>query len=123
MDVNTKVETFMTPLEKLIVAKEGTTLKEANDIIWEHKLNSLPIVDSDGKLVSFVFRKDYSSHKENPDELLDSNKRYIVGAGINTRDYEQRINDIKSFSFIDITPLYQYREYSLFLQVFYLFQH
>ena len=91
MDVSTKVESFMTPLEKLITAKEGTTLKEANDIIWEHKLNSLPIVDNDGKLVSFVFRKDYSSHKENPDELLDANKRYIVGAGINTRDYEQRI--------------------------------
>ena len=91
MDLNTKVETFMTPLDKLITAPEGTSLKEANDIIWEHKLNSLPIVDKTGKLVAFVFRKDYSSHKDNPDELLDSNKRYIVGAGINTRDYETRI--------------------------------
>ncbi len=91
MDLNTKVSTFMTPLDKLITAPEGTSLKEANDIIWEHKLNSLPIVDKSGKLVAFVFRKDYSSHKDNPDELLDSNKRYIVGAGINTRDYETRI--------------------------------
>ena len=81
----------MTPLDKLITAPEGTTLKEANDIIWEHKLNSLPIVDKNGKLVAFVFRKDYSSHKDNPDELLDANKSYIVGAGVNTRDYEQRI--------------------------------
>lgn len=91
MDPSVKVSTFMTPLEKLVTAPEGTTLKEANDIIWEHKLNSLPIVDKNGCLVAFVFRKDYASHKENPNELLDSSKRYIVGAGINTRDYEQRI--------------------------------
>ena len=85
------VSSFMTPLEKLITAPEGTTLKEANDIIWEHKLNSLPIIDRNGKLKYFVFRKDYSQHKENPQELLDSSKRYIVGAGVNTRDYETRI--------------------------------
>ena len=81
----------MTPLAKLVTAPEGTTLKEANDIIFEHKLNSLPIVDKNGCLVAFVFRKDYASHKENPNELLDKDKRYIVGAGINTRDYEERV--------------------------------
>jgi len=86
-----KVETFMTPFEKLITAPEGTSLKEANDIIWEHKLNSLPIIDKDQHLVAFVFRKDYEQHKENPHELLDSHKRYVVGAGINTRDYETRV--------------------------------
>ena len=91
MDGTEKVETFMTPLEKLITAPAETTLKEANDIIWEHKLNSLPIVDSEGKLMYFVFRKDYASHKANPQELLDPQKRYLVGAGINTRDYAQRI--------------------------------
>ena len=91
MELSTKVEDFMTPLAKLVTAKEGTTLKEANDIIWEHKLNSLPIIDKNGCLVAFVFRKDYSSHKENPNELLDKHKRYIVGAGINTRDYEIRV--------------------------------
>ncbi len=91
MSTDEKVETFMTPLKKLVVAPEGTTLKEANDIIWDHKLNSLPIVDKKGNLKYFVFRKDYAQHKENPQELLDENKSYIVGAGINTRDYEQRI--------------------------------
>ena len=91
MSMDTKVKDFMTPLSKLITAKVGVSLKEANDIIWDNKLNSLPIVDENGRLVSFVFRKDYSSHKENPLELLDSSKRYIVGAGINTRDYEERV--------------------------------
>ena len=86
-----KVSSFMTPFEKLIYAKEGTTLKEANDIIWDNKLNSLPIVSNDGKLLYVVFRKDYDSHKQNPNELLDKSKRYIVGAGINTRDYAERV--------------------------------
>ena len=91
MSTDEKVRDFMTPFEKLIYAPKGTTLKEANDIIWEHKLNSLPIVDDSGHLMYMVFRKDYSSHKENPLELLDSHKRYVVGAGVNTRDYEERI--------------------------------
>ena len=91
MDGSEKVITFMTPIEKLITAKEGVTLAQANDIIWEHKLNSLPILSEDGRLLYFVFRKDYESHKNNPDELLDANKRYVVGAGINTRDYAERV--------------------------------
>ena len=91
METTEKVSSFMTPLEKLVTAPAGTTLKEANDIIWEHKLNALPIVSADGHLVAFVFRKDYDSHKGNPLELLDSQKRYVVGAGINTRDYKERV--------------------------------
>ncbi len=91
MDANEQVKNFMTPLEKLITAPAETSLKEANDIIWEHKLNSLPIIDAEGKLLYFVFRKDYASHKKNPLELLDSEKRYLVGAGINTRDYAERV--------------------------------
>ena len=85
------VSSFMTPFDKLVCAKEGVSLAEANDIIWEHKLNSLPIIDKNGCLVAFVFRKDYEQHKSNPNELLDEQKRYIVGAGINTRDYETRV--------------------------------
>ena len=86
-----KVSEFMTPADKLVTAPEGTSLHDCNDIIWEHKLNALPIVDKDGRLTSIVFRKDYDSHKSNPDELLDEHKRYMVGAGINTRDYAERV--------------------------------
>ena len=91
MSLDVKVKEFMTPLDKLIYAKKGVTLKEANDIIWDHKLNTLPVVDEDGKLDSLVFRKDYEEAKSNPNELLDSDKRYIVGAGINTRDFKERV--------------------------------
>ena len=91
MDKATKVSNFMTPFEKLIWARSGVTLSEANDILWDNKLNSLPIIDDNQRLTHFVFRKDYDSHKANPNEILDNTKRYIVGAGVNTRDYEERI--------------------------------
>ncbi len=87
----TKVADFMTPRERLTVGQYPLSLSEANDIIWDHKLNSLPVVDQEDRLMYFVFRKDYASHKENPLELLDDKKRFLVGAGINTRDYAQRI--------------------------------
>lgn len=91
MHPDTKVYEFMTPFESLMCAEEGTTLKEANNYIWDHKLNTLPIIDKNQNLVSLVFRKDYDTHKENPDEMLDAHKRYVVGAGINTKDYEERV--------------------------------
>ena len=91
MSLDTKVSEVMTPFEKLVFAYEGVSLKEANDIIWDNKLNSLPIITKEGNLCYMVFRKDYDSHKQNPNELLDSSKRYMVGAGINTRDFAERV--------------------------------
>ena len=91
MSPDLKVTEFMTPIEKLITASEDTSLRECNDLIWEHKINTLPLVDREGHLKYIVFRKDYDSHKENVNELLDGNKSYIVGAGINTRDYRDRV--------------------------------
>ncbi len=85
------VSKFMTPRAKIICADEGKTLSECNDIIWDHKINTLPIVDEEDHLLYLVFRKDYDSHKENPNEILDEHKRFVVGAGINTRDYAERV--------------------------------
>lgn len=81
----------MTPFENLIIGKLGLTLSEANTIIWDHKLNCLPIIDEEQRLQYFVFRKDYDNHMENPYELLDSHKKLMVGAGINSRDYKERV--------------------------------
>ncbi len=86
-----KVKEFMTKLENLVYASEETTLKEANDIIWERKINCLPLVNKNQELVYLVFRKDYDTHKQNENELIDASKRYMTGAGINTRDYEERV--------------------------------
>lgn len=86
-----KVKDFMTPFSKLVYGDAGISLSEANQILWEHKLNSLPIIDQDQRLVYFVFRKDYDSHRNNPEELSDETKKLLVGAGINTRDYKERV--------------------------------
>ena len=91
MPEETPVKNFMTPREKLVVANESITLTEAYDLIWERKINQLPIVDENDRLLYLVFRKDYAQHEEQPLELVDSNHRFMVGAGINTKDYEQRV--------------------------------
>ena len=91
MSLDLKVTEFMTPLDKLVTASAETSLHDCNDIIWEKKLNSLPLIDENGHLVYMVFRKDYDSHKENVNELLDANKSLVCGAGINTRDYAVRV--------------------------------
>ncbi|WP_279002278.1 IMP dehydrogenase [Acidaminococcus fermentans] len=91
MNMEDQVKDFMTPVSDMVVGSSDITLKQANDIIWEHKLNTLPIIDKEGNLMYMVFRKDYSTHKQYPLELLDNQKRHVVGAGINTRDYEQRV--------------------------------
>ncbi|MCR5517843.1 MAG: IMP dehydrogenase [Lachnospiraceae bacterium] len=91
MSTDTKVTDFMTPIDKLITASHKLSLHDCNDIIWDNKINSLPLLDEEGRLQYMVFRKDYDSHKENVNERLDANKSYIVGAGINTRDYETRV--------------------------------
>jgi IMP dehydrogenase len=90
-NMDMKVKEFMTPYSKLVVGEFGITLNEANDTIWDHKLNSLPIVDKNQNFKYLVFRKDYDNHKDNPNELSDDNKKLIVGAGINTRDYAERV--------------------------------
>ena len=93
MSMDTPASEFMTAFENLIYAKaeEVTTIGQANDIIWENKLNMLPIIDQNQRLRYMVFRKDYNANKDNELELIDDNKRYIVGAGINTRDYAERV--------------------------------
>lgn len=85
------VAEYMTPLADLATGWEGISLSEANEIIWNKKVNQLPVIDKKGNLISLIFRKDYSTHESHPLELLDANHRYVVGAGINTRDYMERV--------------------------------
>ena len=91
VDPSERVSKVMTPFESLVYAEDGITLKDANALIWQHKINTLPVVAADRSLLHLVFRKDYEDHKENPDELVDDEKRLLVGAGINTFDYRERV--------------------------------
>jgi IMP dehydrogenase len=88
---NARVADLMTKFPDLVYGEEGISLSEANELIWRHKLNCLPVIAKTGSLAYLVFRKDYAEHKENPRELVDADKRLVVGAGINTRDYKERV--------------------------------
>ncbi len=90
-NLDMKVKAFMTPFEDLIVGRLGMTLKEANQLLWDNKVNQLPIIDEEQRLQYFVFRKDYDSRRDNPNELCGADKKLLVGAGINTRDYQERV--------------------------------
>ncbi|MGA2507195.1 MAG: IMP dehydrogenase [Chitinispirillaceae bacterium] len=85
------VSEFMTPQKNVVYGTVGITLLEANSLLRKHKKECLPILEKDGQLQSLVFKKDYIDHMNNPDELLDNQKRLAVGAGINTHDYKERV--------------------------------
>ena len=90
-NIDDSIDKFMTKKEDTVFGIEGISLTEANDIIWDHKKDCLPILSEEGNMKYLVFRRDYEENRNNPNSLLDEKKRYIVGAGINTRDYEKRI--------------------------------
>jgi IMP dehydrogenase len=89
--LTTPVREIMTPVRSIHSAKVGIDLQEANELIWRHKLNCLPVLDDRQHLQHLVFRKDYDAHQEHPLENVDREKRLIVGAGINSRDYSERV--------------------------------
>ena len=82
MSTDLKVREFMTPREKLVTAPASTTLKEANDIIWEHKLNALPIVDENFHLTGLVTIKDIEKQIKYPLSAKDDQGRLLCGAGV-----------------------------------------
>lgn len=88
---STPVSELMTPFSALTCGKVGINLEAANELIWSHKLNTLPVIDDEQRLHYLVFRKDHDAHQEHPLENVDAEKRLIVGAGINTRDYTERV--------------------------------
>ncbi len=90
-DINRPVSHYMTAVEHVVHGTVGISLHEANVLLRRQKKECLPILDEEGRLHSLVFKKDYVDHRKNPDELLDAQKRLVVGAGINTHDYKDRV--------------------------------
>ena len=90
-DLNVPVSSFMTPKEHVVFGNLGISLHDANSLLRRHKKECLPILDPEGHLRALVFKKDYFDHMNNPDELLDTQKRLVTGAGVNTHDYEDRV--------------------------------
>jgi IMP dehydrogenase len=90
-DLEAPVSHYMTPFENLVYGEVGITLVEANRMLWKHKKECLPIINEHKQLVSLVFKTDYIAHKQNPNEILDAEKRLLVGAGVNTHDYKERV--------------------------------
>ena len=88
------VETRMRPAGTLVTASPSISLSEANALIWEHRLEVLPIVSADGRLESIVLRRDYDLHQIFRNETVDGEKRFRVGAGINTHDYRDRVPEL-----------------------------
>jgi IMP dehydrogenase len=90
-DLGDSVESRMRRVTDLVTAPPTISLSEANNLIWDHRLDVLPIVDGAGLLHSIVLRRDYELHKQFRNESIDQDKRFRVGAGVNTHDFRVRI--------------------------------
>ncbi len=95
-DLSVKVVDIMTK-ENLITASEGIGLDRAEDILQEHKIEKLPIVDKDYKLVGLITYKDILKNKDRPNACKDEYGRLRVGAAVGiTRDMMERIHALKT---------------------------
>ncbi len=75
----------------LATASPSISLQEANTLLWDRRLQVLPVVGEDGRLSSLVLRRDYLMHKRFTSASVDGDKRFLVAAGINSRDHEDRV--------------------------------
>lgn len=95
-DFDTPVETIMTK-ENLITAQMGISLDGAEDVLKQHKIEKLPIVDEKGKLTGLITYKDILKNRNRPNACKDEYGRLRVGAAVGvTPDIEQRIEALKN---------------------------
>lgn len=79
--------------ENLVTTSQSTNLEEAADILQQHKIEKLPVVDPDGRLVGLVTYKDITKAKDKPNACKDSLGRLRVAAGVGvTNDSMERVD-------------------------------
>ena len=85
------ITAVMTPRERLITAPAGTPVEEAKRILHRHRIEKLPLIDADGRLVGLVTSRDIQSRLRYPSATKDQRGRLRVGAAIGVRgDYLER---------------------------------
>jgi IMP dehydrogenase len=85
-----KIRDVMT--KDLITAPEGTSLEQAIEILHEHRIEKLPVVDKDGRLEGLITIKDIEKARRYPDSSKDTMGRLLVGAAIGvSEDREERV--------------------------------
>jgi len=80
-DFNIKIVEVMTK-DKLVTGKVGTTLKQAQEILRQHKIEKLPLVDDEGNLKGLITIKDIEKAVQYPNSARDKNDRLLCGAAI-----------------------------------------
>ncbi|WP_143962720.1 IMP dehydrogenase [Litoribacter populi] len=95
-DPNRLIKDIMT-VENLITAKGGITLEQAEEILQEYKIEKLPIIDEDNKLLGLITYKDILKRKDKPNACKDEYGRLRVGAAVGvTADIESRVEALKN---------------------------
>lgn len=88
---NYSVSERMIPRDQVEVGVNIKDLREANHLLLESHKSVLPILDTEGKLESMVFRKDILDQDDYPLEIHDEKKRLLAVASVNTHDYKERV--------------------------------
>lgn len=83
------VENVMT--KEVVVERGSPTLESAQEKFDKHKIEKLPVVDGEGKIVGLITVKDMEKHQLYPNAALDRNGRLVVGAAVSPNDYETRL--------------------------------
>ena len=90
-DLKRPVTEVMTPVERLVTARPGTTLEEAEELLRRHKVEKLPLVDESGRLKGLITLKDIVKRRQYPNAVKDAQGRLLVGAAVGaSKDLPER---------------------------------
>jgi IMP dehydrogenase len=90
-----RVEDFMTPVARLVTARPGIAAEDAERLLFERRLEKLPLVDEQGRIRGLITKKDISLARQRPSSSKDAKGRLLVGAALGARgDYLERATEL-----------------------------